>query len=44
LIEENDSLMPIFEARVGADQPLRTIREIANAALADLTGQFAAVG
>jgi transposase len=32
-----------LEARVRADHPLRTIREIANAALADLTGEFAAL-
>ena len=30
-----------LEARVRADHPLRTIREIANAALAALTGEFA---
>ena len=30
-----------LEARVRADHPLRTIREIANGALADLTGEFA---
>jgi len=30
-----------LEARVRPDHPLRTIREIANAALADLTGEFA---
>jgi transposase len=30
-----------LEARVRSDHPLRTIREIANAALADLTGEFA---
>src|SRR5882724_8543731 len=30
-----------LEARVRPDQPLRTIREIANAALADLTREFA---
>lgn len=32
-----------LEARVGPDHPLRTIREIANAALADLTVEFAAL-
>jgi transposase len=32
-----------LEARVRPDHPLRTIREIANAALADLTGEFAAL-
>ena len=32
-----------LEARVGPDHPLRTIREIANAALADLTSEFAAL-
>jgi transposase len=32
-----------LEARVRADHPLRTIRKIANAALADLTGEFAAL-
>ena len=30
-----------LEARVRSDHPLRTIREIANAALTDLTGEFA---
>jgi transposase len=30
-----------LEVRVRSDHPLRTIREIANAALADLTGEFA---
>lgn len=30
-----------LEARVRPDHPLRTIREIANAALADLTKEFA---
>jgi transposase len=30
-----------LEARVRPDHPLRTIREIANGALADLTGEFA---
>jgi transposase len=30
-----------LEARVRSDHPLRPIREIANAALADLTGEFA---
>lgn len=30
-----------LEGRVRSDHPLRTIREIANAALADLTGEFA---
>lgn len=30
-----------LKARVGADHPLRTIQEIANAALADLRGEFA---
>jgi transposase len=29
-----------LEARVRGDHPLRTIREIANAALSDLTGDF----
>ena len=29
-----------LEGRVRRDHPLRTIREIANAALADLTGEF----
>jgi len=32
-----------LEARVRVDHPLRTVREIANAALADLTGEFAAL-
>jgi len=32
-----------LEARVRADHPLRTIREIANGALADLTGEFASL-
>jgi transposase len=32
-----------LEARVRPDHPLRTIRKIANAALADLTGEFAAL-
>jgi transposase len=32
-----------LEARVGADHPLRLIREVANAALSDLTGEFAAL-
>ena len=32
-----------LEGRVRPDHPLRTIREIANAALADLTGEFAAL-
>jgi transposase len=32
-----------LEARVRADHPLRTIREVANGALADLTGEFAAL-
>ena len=32
-----------LEARVRGDHPLRTIRELANAALADLTGDFAAL-
>jgi transposase len=32
-----------LEARVRSDHPLRTIQEIANAALADLTGEFAAL-
>jgi transposase len=32
-----------LEGRVRSDHPLRTIREIANAALADLTGEFAAL-
>ena len=32
-----------LEARVRSDHPLRTIREIANAALTDLTGEFAAL-
>lgn len=32
-----------LEARVGADHPLRVIRAIANAALADLSGDFAAL-
>lgn len=32
-----------LEARVRVDHPLRTVREIANAALADLTGDFAAL-
>ena len=32
-----------LEARVRRDHPLRTIREIANAALADLSGDFAAL-
>lgn len=32
-----------LEARVRPDHPLRLIREIANAALADLTGEFAAL-
>ena len=32
-----------LEARVRSDHPLRPIREIANAALADLTGEFAAL-
>ena len=32
-----------LEARVRPDHPLRTIREIANAALSDLTGEFAAL-
>jgi transposase len=30
-----------LEARVRSDHPLRAIRGIANAALADLTGEFA---
>jgi transposase len=30
-----------LESRVRRDHPLRTIREIANAVLADLTGEFA---
>ena len=33
--------MSIWRGRVRRDHPLRTIREIANAALADLTGEFA---
>ncbi len=32
-----------LEAQVGADHPLRLIREIANAALINLTGEFAAL-
>ena len=32
-----------LEARVRRDHPLRAIREIANAALADLSGDFAAL-
>ena len=32
-----------LEDRVGRDHPLRAIREIANAALADLSGEFAAL-
>lgn len=32
-----------IESRVRADHPLRTIREIANAALTDLSGEFAAL-
>ncbi len=32
-----------LERRVRRDHPLRTIGEIANAALADLTGEFAAL-
>lgn len=32
-----------LEARVRSDHPLRTIRPIANAALADLSGEFAAL-
>jgi len=32
-----------LEARVGRDHPLRPIRQIANAALADLSGDFAAL-
>ena len=32
-----------LEGRVRSDHPLRTIREIANAALADLTGEFSAL-
>lgn len=32
-----------LEARVGVEHPLRTIREIANAALKDLSGEFAAL-
>jgi hypothetical protein len=32
-----------LDARVRSDHPLRTIREIANAALADLTAEFAAL-
>ena len=32
-----------LEGRVRPDHPLRTIREIANAALTDLTGEFAAL-
>ena len=32
-----------LEGRVRSDHPLRTIREIANASLADLTGEFAAL-
>jgi hypothetical protein len=32
-----------LEGRVRRDHPLRTSREIANAALADLTGEFAAL-
>jgi transposase len=35
------SAMSIWRGRVRRDHPLRTIREIANAALADLTGEFA---
>ena len=31
------------ESRIRADHPLRPIREIANAALASLTGEFAAL-
>lgn len=33
-----------LEARVRPNHPLRTIREIANAALADLTSEFGALG
>lgn len=32
-----------LESRVRPDHPLRAIREIANAALGDLTGEFAAL-
>ncbi|MFX6006853.1 IS5/IS1182 family transposase, partial [Acinetobacter baumannii] len=32
-----------LEARVRRDHPLRPIREIANAALGDLSGEFAAL-
>jgi hypothetical protein len=41
--ERSESLFSYvdLELRVRRDLPLRTIREIANAALADLTGEFA---